>query len=77
MANKPDKGLFGGSCNRTACQAPGATWWHHDTRTYYCTPCAELLNRIHGDDALKLYGGPLLVNRQAPDMGAGNEEGLR
>ena len=62
---KPDKGLFNGSCNRTACQAPDATWWHHDTRRYYCFGCARLLNELHYADALKLYGGPLLVNREA------------
>lgn len=38
---KPDKGKIGGSCNRTACQAPGATWFNTSTRAYYCEPCAR------------------------------------
>lgn len=43
--NQPDKGHKGGSCNRTACQAPNAVWFNHSTRAYYCTPCARMLNR--------------------------------
>ena len=43
--NKEDKGHKGGSCNRTACQQPGAYWFNHSTRAYYCTPCARMLNR--------------------------------
>ncbi len=41
MANKPDKGLINGSCNRTACQQPGATFFNTSTRAYYCGPCAR------------------------------------
>ena len=42
---KPDKGLKGGSCNRRACQAPGAMWFNHYTDKYYCRSCAHLINR--------------------------------
>lgn len=42
---KPDKGLLGGSCNRTACQAPGATWVHADSGAHYCRSCALEINR--------------------------------
>lgn len=38
---KPDKGKMNGSCNRTACQRPGATWFNTSTRAYYCEPCAR------------------------------------
>jgi uncharacterized protein YmfQ (DUF2313 family) len=62
---KPDKGHFGGSCNRTACQAPNATWWHMDTHAYYCRKCAFMLNVMHAADALRLYGGPLLREHSA------------
>jgi len=37
---KPDKGKLRGSCNRTACQRPGAAWFNTSTRAYYCQPCA-------------------------------------
>lgn len=43
--NQPDKGHKGGSCNRTACQAPNAVWYNHSTQAYYCTTCARMLNR--------------------------------
>lgn len=42
---KADKGLLGGSCNRTDCQAPGATWVHADTGAHYCRSCALEINR--------------------------------
>ena len=47
---KPDKGMLGGSCNRTACQAPGAFYAHkynHDD--YYCLACAYEINRACGE----------------------------
>lgn len=50
MSDKPDKGRFGGSCNRTACQAPGATWWNFGTQAYYCQACALMINRRHARD---------------------------
>jgi hypothetical protein len=39
------KGKFGGNCNRTACQVPGADWWNPNTNAYYCCDCAVLINR--------------------------------
>lgn len=43
--HKKDKGLKGGSCNREACQEPGA-WWHNEGNDkYYCRDCAHLINR--------------------------------
>jgi hypothetical protein len=39
--NRPDKGKIHGSCNVTACQRPGATWFNTSTRAYYCEPCAR------------------------------------
>jgi hypothetical protein len=38
-------GAFGGLCNRTACRAPGATWFNTSTRKHYCRRCAGLINR--------------------------------
>ena len=36
---KPDKGQEGGSCNRRACQAPGAIWYNHGSYAWYCPGC--------------------------------------
>jgi hypothetical protein len=49
MNNKPDpalKGKQGGNCNRTACQAPGATYYNPYTYAYYCPACARMLNDV-------------------------------
>lgn len=51
---KPDKGQFMGSCNRTACQAPGADWYNRGTFAYYCEQCARLINRNPTYDGLPL-----------------------
>lgn len=58
---KPDKGKMNGSCNRFACQAPGATWYNHSTQKHYCESCALDLNSYHPkDDAfLASLGHPL------------------
>lgn len=42
---KADKGLLGGSCNRTACQAPRATWVNASNHAHYCRACAMEINR--------------------------------
>lgn len=39
------KGVKGGNCNRTACQAPGAFAWSMNNHAYYCDDCARMLNR--------------------------------
>lgn len=39
------KGIYGGNCNRTACQAPGAFAWSMNNRAFYCDDCADMLNR--------------------------------
>lgn len=59
--NKPDKGDYAGSCNRTACQRPGASWFNHSTRRYYCVDCAWELNNdpFNKRDAQQLYGHDL------------------
>ena len=45
-----DKGKYGGSCNRSACLAPNATWWNHGSNAYYCKGCGNLINQ-HNRDA--------------------------
>jgi len=39
------KGAEGGLCNRSACQAPGATWYNASTMKYYCEDCAREINK--------------------------------
>lgn len=41
---KADKGQYQGSCNRTACQRPGATVWNVITQAYYCRQCGREIN---------------------------------
>jgi hypothetical protein len=48
--NKPDKGIEGGSCNRTRCQASPALWFNHGSHSWYCQSCA----RDIGQDAINL-----------------------
>lgn len=38
---KSDKGQEGGSCNRRACQAPGAIWFNHGSLAWYCEHCRK------------------------------------
>lgn len=53
------KGKFQGNCNRTACQAPGATWYNHSTRLYYCEICAGMINKMNHVDSMRLFGHKL------------------
>lgn len=34
-----DKGQENGSCNRAACQRPGAIWYNHGSHAWYCQNC--------------------------------------
>ncbi len=63
--NKPDKGDKNGSCNRTACQRPGANWFNHSTRRYYCQSCAFMLNDCNRRDAMELYGHELCTKDES------------
>ena len=66
---QPDKGMRGGSCNREACQAPGATYYNFGTHKWYCPHCAHLINtdRCNVQDMQELYGGPILVPEEVYD----------
>lgn len=47
MPVKPDmstKGQKGGLCNRSACLAPGATWYNWGSLAHYCFECSVMLN---------------------------------
>lgn len=59
---KADKGEKGGSCNRHACQKPGAWWFNRSTERFYCEDCARLINDYPPTqrDSMRLYGDPRL-----------------
>lgn len=44
------KGVKGGNCNRTACQAPDATWYNTGSWAYYCRACANEINKWCPED---------------------------
>ncbi len=42
-----DKGTEGGRCNRSVCLRPGAEWFNHSTKRWYCGDCARLINEVN------------------------------
>jgi hypothetical protein len=62
---KADKGEKNGSCNLTACQRPGATFYNKSTQRYYCADCAREINWPGGRaDTMALYGVPMLCEHE-------------
>lgn len=63
-----NKGEFGGSCNRSACLRPGANWYNHSTRKYYCESCAHWLNtdEFNKRDSMELWGHDLCTEGKEP-----------
>lgn len=62
LDKEPDpalKGVYGGNCNRVACQKPGAGFYNHSTRKYYCGRCADMINAHNHDDSFRLFGHDL------------------
>jgi hypothetical protein len=49
-AIKSDKGEKAGSCNRRACQKPGAVFYNRGSYAYYCRSCADLINGEYRGD---------------------------
>lgn len=41
--------VFGGECNRTACDSRGATWWNRGTFGFYCKRDAMAINEGHAE----------------------------
>lgn len=60
---KQDKGEFKGSCNRSACQQPGALWYNFGTQRYYCEACARLINEANRADSIRLFGHAFCLPR--------------
>lgn len=79
--NQVLKGTWGGNCNRTACQQPGAVWWNSSTRAYYCQSCARKINEF----SEKADGYALCIlsldgqdgHRPTPMVPAGAGEGVQ
>jgi hypothetical protein len=61
---KADKGLYNGSCNRQACQKPGAVWINRVNRAYYCPKCANEINRWNPEG----YDGHMLCELLEPPI---------
>ena len=59
--NEDFKGVFAGECARAACNSHPAVGYNLSTCKWYCRDCSELLNAENKEDALKLYGGPLVI----------------
>jgi hypothetical protein len=70
MLVKP-KGSFNGTCNRTACQALGATWFNQAmasslhasahkeaSNCYYCEQCAVKINGFNSESSIWRVVGP-------------------
>jgi hypothetical protein len=58
---KPDKGLRGGSCNRQACQDPGADFYNRGTDKWYCDDCAGAINSANRDYTRNGRHAPLCI----------------
>jgi len=75
-AEKPNKGLEGGACNRRSCQAEPALWYNHGSYSWYCADCA----RDIGQDTFNLRdwklrwepqcGHPMFETREQMDARA-------
>lgn len=57
------KGKFGGNCNVTHCQAPGAYSWSMNNQAFYCDACANTLNRANHEYWHSRYGVDRFVFR--------------
>jgi len=53
------KGELNGTCNREACHGPGAVYFNHSTRKYYCSKCADMINEMNGMWAIDEFGHDL------------------
>lgn len=56
------KGEENQECYRTACSNAPATWFNYSTKKYYCTSCAELINKENHREAFEQYGHDLCLD---------------
>ncbi|MFA5262169.1 MAG: hypothetical protein WC450_13180 [Candidatus Omnitrophota bacterium] len=59
--NIGEKGGPGEECARTVCHNKPAIGYNRSTGLWYCLECSDILNRENKQDAMRLYGGPLVV----------------
>ena len=66
---KPDKGQRNGSCNRRACQDPGAVYYNRGSMSWYCESCARDLNsaNFHSWRQSGSFDGRPMCIRVEPD----------
>lgn len=55
------KGGPGEECARTACSNKPAIGYNRSTGMWYCRECSILLNRENKEEAMKIFGGPLVI----------------
>lgn len=60
-----DKGMKDGHCNRSGCLQPGAEWFNHSTRKWYCGGCARLIN-LANPEFKRETGYPLCTASEIP-----------
>lgn len=72
LNDKADKGKFGGSCNRSHCQKPGADWYNFGSLSYYCSECAHELSydSFNHKESMRLFGHLLCMKGQREDLEA-------
>ena len=59
------KGVLNGNCNRTVCQKPGAVYYNHSTEKYYCSECADKINKMN-PESFQIYGHQLCTFATEP-----------
>jgi len=62
------KGGPGGECARKICRSGPAIGYNRSTGLWYCRACSELLNSENRQDALRLYGGTLVIISDSLDV---------
>lgn len=71
--HKEDKGIEGGSCNVTSCQAPNAIWFNHGSHAWYCSECRDWIEKDPVNSANWEYrhypqcGHPMFETREMMD----------
>ncbi|MCK5611324.1 hypothetical protein KAR91_56160 [Candidatus Pacearchaeota archaeon] len=55
------KGGPGNECARSACGNKPAIGYNRSTGMWYCKSCTALLNKENKKEALRLFGGPLVI----------------
>ena len=69
--DKEDKGMEGGSCNRSVCQSSPANWYNHGSYSWYCNDCKREIERANKMDwdlnFFPSYEHPMFETREMID----------